>query len=327
MRIHIKAGLLGLAVSLAGGLAMAQPAFWTREWPVTDFSRKSVEFVEIMGGGPPRDGIPSVDDPVFKPVDQERELNPTEPVAVIEAEGEPARAYPYRYLIWHEIVNDTVGGVPVAVTYCPLCATIIVFERTINGKVTTFGTTGKLRLSNLIMYDRETESWWQQAEGRAIVGELTGQTLTPVISWTESWEEFKARNPDGLVMDSPRAGRPYGSNPYAGYDTSARPFLYNGENPPFGIPPLARVIKVGKRAWPLDRLRDVETLTEAGVTITWKAGQNSALDRRDIGKGRDIGMIRVKDAESGEDMLHDVLFAFAFQAFEPDGEWMIGETR
>jgi uncharacterized protein DUF3179 len=320
----IRPGLFTAALTLVTGMAMAQPAFWTREWPVTDFSKKSVEFIEIMGGGPPKDGIPSVDNPRFIPVSEETSLVPTEPVSVIEFEGETPRAYPYRYLMWHEIVNDVVGGVPIAVTYCPLCATIITFERTLNGKVTTFGTTGKLRLSNLIMYDRETESWWQQAEGKAIVGELTGQTLTPVISWTESWAEFKERNPDGLVMDSPRAGRPYGRNPYAGYDTAAKPFLYNGENPPFGISPLARVVQVGSRAWPLERLMDAETLTEAGVTISWKAGQNSALDSGSIPKGRDIGMIRVKDAATGKDVLHDVIFAFVFQAFEPDGEWMIG---
>jgi hypothetical protein len=124
-------------------------------------------------------------------------------------------------------------------------------------------------------------------------------------------------------MDEPDWSRNYGRNPYVGYDSAARPFLYDGEPPPHGIPALARVVRVGDRAWPVERVRDFGPVSEAGVTITWSEGQASALDTADIGQGREVGTIRVRDG-AGRDVAHDVLFAFAFHAFFPDGEWMIG---
>ena len=216
-----------------------------------------------------------------------------------------------------------IGDVPVAVTYCPLCNSGLVFDRRVNGELRTFGVSGKLRNSDMVMFDRETESWWQQAVGLGIVGEHTGDMLLQLPAWMESWDEFKTRNPDGLVMGEPNWPWRYGRNPYVGYDTSRRPFLYSGEQPPHGIPSLARVVRVGARAWTLERLREEIVITEAGVTISWTAGQASALDSSHIGEGRDVGTIRVKDAD-GVDVPHDMLFAFAFDAFWPDGEWMLG---
>lgn len=125
-------------------------------------------------------------------------------------------------------------------------------------------------------------------------------------------------------MDEPDWPRSYGRNPYAGYDSLSRPFLYSGEMPPYGIEPLSRVVRVGNRAWPLERVAKAGELTEAGVTISWTEGQASALDASQIAKGRDVGNIRVRDAATGRDLVHDVLFAFAFQAFHPKGKWMIG---
>ncbi len=225
--------------------------------------------------------------------------------------------------MWHEIVNDTVGGVPVAVTYCPLCNSFMVFDTRVRGRTLTFGVSGKLRNSDMVMYDRQTESWWQQAIGTGIVGEMTGVELKQLPTWMESWAEYKARNPDGLVMVPPGASRNYGANPYVGYDTASRPFLYNGENPPHGIPPLMRVIRIGDRAWTMDRVRKAGEITEAGVTISWDEGQASALDQNRVAKGREVGTIRVKDAQ-GRDVAHDVMFAFAFHAFWPEGRWMLG---
>jgi hypothetical protein len=225
--------------------------------------------------------------------------------------------------MWHEIVNDLIGAHPVAVTFCPLCNSGLTFDRRLDGRVLEFGVSGKLRGSDMVMYDRQTESWWQQALGRAIVGELTGAQLTPVASWMESVGQFRTRNPDGLIMDQPDFPRAYGRNPYVGYDGSTDPFLYSGELPPHDIPALARVVRVGPRAWPLGRLREAGELSEAGVHLTWRAGQSSALDTAQIAKGRDVGSIRVRDA-AGRDLPHDVMFAFAFHAFWPDGEWMLG---
>lgn len=315
-----------LALVLAATLAVpafANPDLWRGEWPNTDFSRTAVDFSEIISGGPPRDGIPALDAPDFIAVSGERRLDPTEPVIAVELDGATPRAYPIRYLTWHEIVNDVVGGRPIAVTFCPLCNSAITFDRRVGGDVLTLGVTGKLRNSDMIMFDRETESWWQQAIGEGIVGRYTGTELTTIPTWMESWQAFSTRNPDGLVMDEPTAGRPYGQNPYVRYDSSDRPFLYSGELPPHGIPPLVRVVRVGNRAWPMTRLAEEGEISEAGVTISWTSGQASALDARTIGRGRDVGNIRVRDAQ-GRDVEHDVLFAFAFHAFWPDGDWMLG---
>ncbi len=303
--------------------ASANPDFWVNEWPNTDFDKTTVEnWVEVLSGGPPKDGIPSVEDPSFLAVAEETRLQPREPVITLEIAGEVPRAYPIRYLTWHEIVNDVVGGVPVAVTFCPLCNSGITFDRRVDGQVLEFGVSGKLRNSDMIMYDRQTESWWQQAVGTAIVGELTGTELVTLPSWMEGWETFAARNPDGIVMDQPPISRRYGANPYVGYDGSRKPFLFSGELPPHDIPALARVVRVGERAWPLTRLAEEGEVSEAGVVISWQEGQASALDTQEIAAGKEVGNVRVRDA-SGADLPHDVMFAFAFHAFWPDGTWML----
>ena len=322
--IQIRFATIFAVAILAAAATYASPDEWRAEWPRTDFSRSSVDFAEILSGGPPKDGIPAIDNPKMIPVSSETRLSNNEPVLVLELQGQTARAWPIRYLTWHEIVNDDVGGVPVAVTFCPLCNAAMIFDRRLGGQVLSFGVSGKLRHSDLIMYDRQTESWWQQALGEGVVGKMTGKTLTQLPGWMESWGAFRARNPDGLVMDQPNWPRSYGRNPYVGYDSTAQPFLYRGENPPHGIEPLSRVVRVGQRAWPLERVAGAGTLTEAGVTLSWSKGQASALDSGQIAQGRDVGNIRVRDTETGRDLVHDVIFAFAFQAFHPKGKWMIG---
>lgn len=313
------------AFCTAASTAVANPDFWVNEWPNTDFDNTSVtNWVQILSGGPPKDGIPALDSVTFTSVDAEGQLQPREPVITLEIEGEVPRAYPIRYLTWHEIVNDTVGDIPVAVTFCPLCNSGITFDRRTDAGVLSFGVSGKLRNSDMIMYDRETESWWQQAIGEAIVGELTGTELQTLPTWMESWQTFVDRNPDGLVMAEPDFRRAYGRNPYVGYDGSFQPFLYSGERPPHDIPSLARVVRVGERAWPLTRLAEEGTVTEAGVTISWRAGQASALDSERIAEGKEVGNVRVRDAD-GKDVAHDVMFAFAFHAFWPDGTWMLSD--
>ena len=236
------------------------------------------------------------------------------------------RAYPLSVLTWHEIVNDTVAGVPVVVTYCPLCNAAIAFERTVQGRVLEFGTTGKLRSSDLVMYDRETQSWWQQFLGRAIVGSLTGTDLVMLPVRIESFERVLARTPDAmlLVPNNPNL-RAYGSNPYVGYDTSARPFLYDGEFPE-NVEPMMRVIAVGDKAWTLELLRSRGRIEDGDLVLSWQAGQNSALDKRNISESRDVGNVVVqrKKMVNGNDVLadevHHVTFAFVFHAFKPEGE-------
>ena len=295
---------------------------WSAEWPDTDFANRAADLTEIVSGGVPRDGIPALDRPPARPA-AETDLPDREPVLVVELPGAPARAWPLRHLMWHEIVNEEIAGRPITVTWCPLCNSAIVFDGRVGERRLTFGVTGKLRRSDLVMYDRQTESWWQQIEGRALAGALAGARLDTVPSWVESFERFRARRPDGLVMAEPEGfDRPYGLNPYRGYD-SGIPFLYTGEGPPHGIWPTARVVRVGERVWPLERLREAGELEEAGYRLVWRAGMASALDAETVAEGRDVGMIRVYDAATGAPARAEVMFAFAFHAFHPDGVWMI----
>ena len=323
MRLTHLIAVTAIAVAGSTSVANADPSFWKFEWPDTDFETTSVEnWVEILSGGPPKDGIPALDEVTFIPAASETRLVDMEPVITVEIDGAEPRAYPIRYLTWHEIVNDTVAGIPVAVTFCPLCNSGMTFDRRVKGQVLSFGVSGKLRNSDMVMFDRQTQSWWQQAIGTGIVGDMTGVELDQLPTWMESWSEFKTRNPDGLVMDEPAWPRQYGRNPYVGYDSSTRPFLYSGELPPHDIPALMRVVRVDDKAWTFDRLREEQEITQDGITLSWRAGQASALDQYTIGTGRDVGTVRVRDA-NGNDIPHDVLFAFAFHAFFPDGEWKL----
>ena len=321
------ASALALAATLVAAVPPAPAAAqsFTAQWPDTDFSRSAVDLSTITSGGPPRDGIPAITGPRMITAAAEDDLQPQEAVLTVALPGETPRAYPIRYLMWHEIVNDQIGGRPVAVTYCPLCNSAMVFDRRVEGRVLEFGVSGLLRNSDMVMYDRQTESWWQQATARGIVGEMSGARLQALPAWMESWQAFRAAHPDGWVMAEPDASRrAYGRNPYVLYDRSRSPFFYDGEDPPHGIAPLERVVRVGERAWPFTRLAEAGRIREAGLTLTWIAGLASALEAETVAGGRDVGMVRVQDG-LGADVAHDVLFAFAFHAFWPEGAWMLAD--
>ena len=308
------------ALSLQPAMAREAPSHWLFEWSATDFSQASVSFDEITSGGPPKDGIPAIDDPLFAPAAEIEDLADTEPVISVLIGGQH-RAYPLQILIWHEIVNDTVGGVPVAVTFCPLCNSAVVYDRRVGDAVLDFGTTGKLRNSDLVMYDRQTESWWQQFTGEGIVGVHTGTALKRLPSRVESFARFRERAGAGAEVLVPRqaGARAYGANPYARYDSSSSPFLYRGDLPA-DIAPLARVVVVDDEAWSLDLIREAGRYRRGDLVITWESGQNSALDDRTIAEGRDIGNVVVQREGAGglEDVPYDISFAFAFHAFHPE---------
>ena len=314
--------LVTIGAFAVGAAAQASPEYWKREWPNTDFTKASVDFGEIFSGfagGTGKDRIPSIDAPKFEPV-AEVDLPDREPVIGV-AIGDDIRAYPLRILTWHEIVNDVVGGVPIAVTFCPLCNAAVVFDRRVDGRTLEFGTTGKLRNSDLVMYDRETESWWQQFLGEAIVGAMTGKRLKFLPARIESYARFRDRAPDGKVLvPSFFSMRRYGKNPYEGYDSLSQPFLYRGELPD-GIAPLARVVTVGKEAWALSLVRERKRITTGDIVITWEPGQASALDTEIIAEGFDVGNVVVQRPKASgelEDIVYGVDFAFAFHAFYPD---------
>jgi hypothetical protein len=217
---------------------------------------------EIIPGGPPPDGIPPIDHPVFVQPSEADWLSGREPVISLELNGD-ARAYPAQILLWHEIANDEVGGVPVTVTYCPLCNTAIAFRRpVVDGELLDFGTSGKLYRSNLVMYDRQTESYWAQATGQAIMGPLTGMELEFIPVQIVAWEDWAAQYRDGMVLSRDTGHqRSYGTNPYERYDRpDSQPFLFQGVPDP-RLPPKARVVgvRVGDDvvAFPYDVLRNL----------------------------------------------------------------------
>jgi len=264
----------------------------------TNFDIGNVDLSEIIAGGPGKDGIPALDEPRFESLSAARSWqNERAPVIALVIGGE-ARAYPLAILMWHEIVNDTLGGVPIVVTFCPLCNTALVFEREVDGVLYDFGTTGNLRYSDLVMYDRQTESWWQQATGQAIVGQLTGAPLPFVPSQIVSLGDFAAAHPTGIVLSRETGhARSYGYNPYLGYDTvDQNPLLFRGVIDG-RLSPMERVVSVSiageSVAYPYSELAKVgavhDEIGDTPIVVFWQAGVNSALDATLIDEGRDVG--------------------------------------
>ncbi len=256
-----------------------------------------VPLTELRSGGPPPDGIPPIDDPKFIPVAGVDFLADNEPVMAVDVGGD-VRAYPVQILIWHEIVNDTVGGVPLAVTYCPLCNSAVAYDRRVDGRVMSFGTSGLLWNSALVMYDRQTETLWSHFNGEAIVGILTGTELETFPVATVPWGVWRDAHPDGLVLSRDTGfDRDYGSNPYPGYDDiTSQPFLFEGEVDG-RFTAMTRVVGIegatDALAVPLVVLREqrVASVTMEGLDLTvwWAPGTASALDEDDIVDGDDIG--------------------------------------
>ena len=257
----------------------------------------TVDPAEVRSGGVPPDGIPPIDAPRFVPAAEVDWLTPDEPV-LAPAIGEAARAYPVRILIWHEIVNDTIDGRPVVVTYCPLCNSALAFDRRLGERVLTFGTSGMLYHSDLVMYDRQTESLWSQIEGRAIAGVLAGTELDRIPVQTVTWAQWQAANPEGWVLSRDTGvDRDYGANPYVGYDDpDSYPFLFQGEPDP-RLPPMERIAALGGDQEPV--AVPLSDLVEEGVAEVLVAGRpvllwatedlRSPLEDAQVGRGRAVG--------------------------------------
>lgn len=291
---------------------------WLTEFPETNFKKTAIAFNEIVTDGPRRDQIPPIHNPLYIDAAADKELGPLEPVLSIMIKGD-ARAYPLRILLWHEIVNEVIGGVPVLISYCPLCNSGVVFDRRLDGRTLSFGNTGRIRHFDMVMYDLETGSWWQQFTGEAIIGDLTKQKMKLLPARLESLAKFRARAPQGkLLVPNDKAARPYGLTPYENMDRAA-PRVFNRYPLPKGLSAMDRVIVIGNEAWPLKLLRIKKKLPQGDFVLSWVAGQNSIHDQRRIADGRDIGNVIV--TKNGKDFPYDVTFAFAFKAFRPDGKF------
>ena len=290
--------VLTIAVSIIySSFANAQFLPNAREWPNTDFNNAIIDISEIISGGVPKDGIPAIDDPEFVRVDSAKQwLDPLEPVIVLDILGE-SKAYPLQILIWHEIVNDKLNDRYVAVTFCPLCNASIVFDRNLDGTILDFGTTGRLRHSDLIMYDRQTESWWQQITGQGVVGEFAGIRLQRLPAQIVSFGEYQSAYPQGEVLSRDTGfRREYGSNPYRGYDDiNSQPFLLSETADP-RLPAMERVINVSvgdrHRVYPFTELQMEPVINDKingiPVVIFSKDDAASPLDGRKIATSRII---------------------------------------
>jgi hypothetical protein len=261
------------------------------------FPEPLVDPDEVRSGGPPPDGIPSIDEPKFLRADEIGFLVEDEPVLALEVGGE-VRAYPVQVLIWHEIVNDTVAGIPVAVTYCPLCNSAVAYDRRLGDRVLSFGTSGMLYKSALVMYDRQTESLWSHFTGEAVIGHLTGAQLDVYPMATVSWADWRDAHPDGLVLSRDTGfDRDYGRNPYPGYDdVDSSPFLFEGEVDG-RLAAMERIVGIEDGgdavAIRLDELDDdgvLEVEIDGTTLVAWvEPGTASALDAGSVAAGRDVG--------------------------------------
>ena len=269
---------------------------WQTVWELTDICLSQAGiFEEVMSGGVGRDGIPPLDNPLMH--DQataDQWLLPRSPVIAVEIDGN-ARAYPLAILISHEIVNDVIGETPIAVTFCPLCNSAIVFDRRIDGDTLRMGVSGLLRNSDLIMWDDRTQSWWQQFTGEGIVGTYTGRLLDIVPSQVVGYGAFKEQYPDGEVLST--HGQTYGTNPYANYDSSPQPFLFQGtiDTRLFAT---SRVLGVHHNdvsvAYSFETLAEDyiinDTVGGTDVVAFWQPGSVSALDNGFIDASKDVAM-------------------------------------
>lgn len=289
--------------STAQGDGNCHPINISSNWS-TDFCNGDIDFNDVLSGGPPKDGIPSVANPAMESIDDAREwLVDRSPVIAVEIDGE-ARAYPQAILMWHEIANDEIAGVPIAVTFCPLCNSSITYDRRVNGEVLDFGVSGLLRNSDMIMFDRQTESWWQQLTGIGLVGDYAETVLEFVPSQVISFGQFAERYPDGWVMSRDTGhNRDYGRNPYQGYD-SGRPFLFDGEIDDRLDSAVAHVLATDindmPKAYPFDLIREDgvinDTIGESSIVIFYQSGVASALGDAVIDNARDIGTAGMYDA-------------------------------
>ncbi|MFO8099364.1 MAG: DUF3179 domain-containing protein [Salinibacter sp.] len=300
----LVAGLSAFSVSPAVAQSLPDGAPQALQQFDTDWRQHTIDLASLKSGGPSKDQIPAIDDPSFVSIDQAHDwIDPQEPVIAVTHEG-VTRAYPLQILTWHEIVNDRLGDTPVAVTFCPLCYSALVFDRRVEGETLSFGVSGLLRHSDLVMYDRGSETLWQQFTGEAIVGTRTGDTLRKISSQILSFDQFATAHPDAEVLSRETGHqRPYGRNPYAGYDdVETQPFMLDG--PTDGrLPPMEKVVAVTvndtHKAYRRTTTQEQHVLhdTVAGrpLVVFHAPGAVSALDARTINQSKEIGATGVYD--------------------------------
>ena len=302
MKFYIKN--IGMAV-IGWGLLWIVLSAW-------DFSRHSIPLNDILSGGPAKDGIPAIDRPRFVPASKASRtfLNDGDRIIALVVNGKK-KAYPLKILNWHEIVNDSIGGRRVVVTFCPLCGTGMVFDAHAAGRSLNFGVSGLLYRSDVLLYDRQTESLWSQIKQEAVTGKLMGTRLQLVPSTQTTWGAWKKQHPDTLVL-STQTGyhRDYERDPYAGYLTS-REIIFPVGPLNHRYHPKEQVIGIEleglAKAYPFSELARVKS------PFKDKVGKKTVYVLYDS-KSRTA---TIKDA-SGKELPSVVGFWFAWHAFHQD---------
>lgn len=289
--------------------------------PTYDLTFREVSFLDdgtpfivnpnlLRAGGPPKDGIPSIDTPQFVSVQEANEwMSDDELVLVLQYQG-IKRVYPLHILVWHELVNDVVAGDALLITWCPLCGSAIAFDRTVNGEVLEFGVSGKLFNSNLVMYDRNTDTYWSQIDGIAIIGELTSTQLENIPVDVVEWSGWRDAHPDSEVLSRDTGhSRRYGNDPYGGYYVDSR-LIFPVENTD-------------------DRLHPKDVVFGIEVDGVFAAFREDALKREGVVEGEvngvlvrairdDIGIVDITREDTREVLGRERDFWFAWLAFHPE---------
>ncbi len=274
----------------------------------TDTSKRNVELSEIVMLLP-QGSFPSIDFPAFVAKEAGMEMFfEHEPVISVEIQG-MAKAYPLNMLTMHEMSNDTLAGIPILPTYCPLCNASVVYDRRFSHEgvdyILEFEVSGMLRKSDMVMFDRQTETWWQQLMGYGIVGHFTGESLDVIPSLVLSVEEFFARYPDGQILSTATGTKSedrYGHNPYVGYDSIGNnPYdkFFDKNDVDARLPAMERVIdiRVGEeyKIYPWSKIAEAGVLQDnfkgKDVVFFHKSGMVSAMDAAKIKNSRDIGSV------------------------------------
>lgn len=302
--VFLQAGCTTNLSRLASAQNSAPPS---SNWPEDNLNHTSVSLRDFRPGGPGKDGIPSLTLPRFVPaLVPSQAFSPGEPL-IVYRHGKVVRGYPLSLLLWHEIVNDTVNGHAIAVTFCPLCNAAIIFDRRVDGRVLEFGVSGLLRNSDMIMYDRQTQSWWQQFTGECLAGKLAGRKLHIVPSEVVSYLDFQKAYPAGQILSTDTGyRRAYGTNSYEGYDRAAKPFLYDGPIDP-RLPAMERVLGVisgsDVRAYPYTLLEKYAVINDniggKPIVVVSDARTLSVLDQTQISKSKHVLTPRIFHARVG----------------------------
>ncbi len=269
--------------------------FWNTNW-----KKHTINYNELLSGGPSRDGIPAIDKPKFVSIKEAKYwIKDTEPLIFVNINGK-TKAYPLQILIWHEIVNDKLSNKNITITFCPLCNASIVFDRNINGKTYDFGTSGLLRNSDLVMYDRQSESLWQQFTGNAIVGDMVNTKLQQIPSSIVSFKDIYTNFKDTQILSKDTGhNRDYGNNPYIGYDNiNQTPFMLK-QKVDKRLAPMRRVATVSinnkDKAYSYTDVKKEKVINDSfentNLTLFYTKGVNSALDKRSIANSKDIGTV------------------------------------